>query len=83
MDEAEVALGNELVTIIGGTRPPVSPDQVRHQLSSHYGIGDSDVQVKHYSRANFLLIFASRQLADQVLHAPPPPLADFWLIFYH
>jgi hypothetical protein len=37
--------------------------------------------VKHYSHADFLLIFFSRALADQVLHMPPPPGAGFLLVF--
>jgi hypothetical protein len=33
MDKAEVELANALVTLVGGTRPLVSPAQVRQYLS--------------------------------------------------
>jgi hypothetical protein len=49
-------------------------------MGRHYSVGASDIQVKHYSRADFLLVFANRQLADQVLHTPSPLDAEFHLI---
>jgi hypothetical protein len=38
-----------------------------------------DVQVKRYNHANFLSVFASRQLTGQVLHTPPTPDVEFHL----
>jgi hypothetical protein len=81
IDEAEAALANALVVLVGGNRPTLSPEQVRHHLSRFYAIRDGEVQVKRYSCVDFLLIFTTRQLADRVLHAPPPPQAEFMLIF--
>jgi hypothetical protein len=79
MDQAEAALASALVAVVDGTRS--SPAQVVQLLVQHYSIMADDVQVKRYSRADFLLIFTSRKLADQVLHMPPPLSADFHLIF--
>jgi hypothetical protein len=33
IDEAEAALANALVVLVGGNRPTLSPEQVRHHLS--------------------------------------------------
>jgi hypothetical protein len=60
MDQAEVALANALVAMVGGTRPVVSPSQVVQLLSQHYSVESSDVQVKWHSHADFLLVFSSR-----------------------
>jgi hypothetical protein len=79
MDQAEAALASALVAVVDGTRS--SPAQVVQLLVQHYSIMADDVQVKRYSRADFLLIFTSRKLADQVPHIPPPLSADFHLIF--
>jgi hypothetical protein len=83
MNEAEAALANALVMMVGGARPVISPEQIRQHLSQFYSIAERDVQVKRYSCADFLLIFASRLLADSMLHALPPLLqqADFPLVF--
>jgi hypothetical protein len=66
---------------LGGTQSAVTPSQVVQLLGQHYSVDASDVQVKRYSRADFLLVFSSRQLADQVLHTPPPPRVAFHLVF--
>jgi hypothetical protein len=60
MDQAEVALANALVAMVGGTRPVVSPSQVVQLLSQHYLVESFDVQVKWHSHADFLLVFSSR-----------------------
>jgi hypothetical protein len=39
------------------------------------------VQIKYYGMAYFHLVFANRQLTDQVLHAALPQDAGFLLIF--
>jgi hypothetical protein len=49
IDEAEAALANALVVLVGGNRPTLSPEQVRHHLSRFYAIRDGEVQVKRYS----------------------------------
>jgi hypothetical protein len=81
IDEAEAALANALAITVGGTRPMLSPEQVHDHLSRFFAIGEGEVQVKRYNRADFLLVFANRQLADRVLHAPPPPQAGISLSF--
>jgi hypothetical protein len=43
IDQAEVALSNALVAMIGGTRPAVSPTQVEQLLAWHYNVGVSEV----------------------------------------
>jgi hypothetical protein len=76
MNDVETILANTLVVMISGSRPPVSQEQVRLHLTLFYGIAE-DV----HSRANFLLIFTRRQLADVVLHAPLPQQMDLRLTF--
>jgi hypothetical protein len=76
MNDVETILANTLVVMISGSRPPVSQEQVRLHLALFYGIAE-DV----HSRANFLLIFTRRQLADVVLHAPLPQQTDLRLTF--
>jgi hypothetical protein len=46
-------------------------------LGRHYAVNIEEVQVKRYSRADFLLVFSSQWLADQVLHTLPPPDTEF------
>jgi hypothetical protein len=41
---------------------------------------EGGVQIKCYGRVNFLLIFANRQLANQVLHVAPKMDAGFLLV---
>jgi hypothetical protein len=77
IDQAEAALSSALIAMAGGTRPAVSPSQVERLLIQHYAIRVGEVQVKRYSCADFLLIFTSRMLVDQVLHTLPPPAAEF------
>jgi hypothetical protein len=81
MDKVEVALANALVIMVGGNMLALSPGQILSHLSRCFDIHEGDVQVKRYSREDFLSIFASRELADRVLFAPPPQRADFILIF--
>jgi hypothetical protein len=76
----EAAMSCALVTVIGGSRPAVSSAQVEQLLITRYAVGVREVQVKRYSRADFLLIFTSRALADQVLHTLLPLEAEFWLV---
>jgi hypothetical protein len=52
--------------------PTLSLDQVHLHLSHHFGIREGDIQVKKYGRADFLLIFASMQLADMCFMPPLP-----------
>jgi hypothetical protein len=83
MDITEGVLANALVAFIGGSRPQVSPEQVHVFLECIMRLQEDDVQIKHYdySGADFMLIFASRQLTDQVLHATQPQDTGFLLIF--
>jgi hypothetical protein len=81
MDQEEAAHANALVAVVGETRPAVSPSQVVQLLSQQYSVESFDVQVKRDSHADFLMAFSSRQLADQVLHTPPPPGAALHLVF--
>jgi hypothetical protein len=37
--------------------------------------------MKRYIRADFLWVFSSRQLTDQVLHTPPSEQVNFCLVF--
>jgi hypothetical protein len=82
IDEAEAALANALTVMAGGTRPLLSPEQVQDHLSRFFAIGEGEVQDKRYNRADFLLVFANRQLADRVLHVPPLPQASISLSFH-
>jgi hypothetical protein len=61
----------------------VLPGQVRVFLECIVSLQEGDAQIKRYgySGADFLLIFTTRQLTDQVLHAAPPQNAGFLLIF--
>jgi hypothetical protein len=79
MDQAEEALASALVAVVSGTRSTMTASQVVQLLGQHYSMGTSDVQVKRYSRGDFLLVFSSRQLANQILHMPPG--AAFDLVF--
>jgi hypothetical protein len=79
MDQAEEALASALVAVVSGTRSTMTASQVVQLLGQHYSMGTSDVQVKRYSRGDFLLVFSSRQLANQILHMPPG--AAFHLVF--
>jgi hypothetical protein len=81
MDVAEAELANAMIATIGGTRPTMLPAQVRQYLSHFFHIQDGNIQIKRYSRADFLLIFASRQLVDQALHAVQPKDVGFLLVF--
>jgi hypothetical protein len=78
INDAEAALANALTVTVGGTRPVLSSEQVRDHLSRFFAIGEGEVQVKRYNRADFLLVFANRQLADRVLHTPPLLQACRW-----
>jgi hypothetical protein len=80
INQMEAALSCALVTVIGGSWPAVSSAQVEQLLITRYAVGFREVQVKRYSRVDFLLIFTSRALADQVLHMLPPLEAEFWLV---
>jgi hypothetical protein len=64
MNQAQAALANALVAVVGGTRLTVSHSQVVQLLARHCSIRADGVQVKCYSRADFHLVFATRQLRD-------------------
>jgi hypothetical protein len=52
-------------------------------LKGIMSLQEGDVQIKRYGYGgvDFMLIFTTRQLTDQVLHAAPPQDAGFLLIF--
>jgi hypothetical protein len=81
IDLAEAGLDNALVAVVGGTWSLVSPAQVVGFLGRFYAIRADEVEVKRDSRADFLLVFSSRHLTNQVLHTPPAQGADFLLVF--
>jgi hypothetical protein len=64
MDAVKVELMNGLMVMMGGVRSLVSPDQIHQHISQFYQVTVYQVQVKWYSRADFLLIFSNRLLAD-------------------
>jgi hypothetical protein len=82
MDAVKVELTNGLMVMVGGVRSLVSPDQIRQHLSQFYQVTVDQVQVKWYSRADFLLIFSNRLLVDWVLHSVPPRGMDLLLVFW-
>jgi hypothetical protein len=81
MDAAEEELANALVVMVGGPRSIVSPSSVLPHLVQFYQVPEVDVQVKRYSRVDFLLVFSGRQLVDHVLHTAPPRGTDLLLVF--
>jgi hypothetical protein len=81
IDQVEEAHGNSLMAVDRGTWQAVTLSQVVQLLSQHYVVQAGDVSVKRYNHPNFLLVFTSRQLANQVLHMPPWPDVEFRLIF--
>jgi hypothetical protein len=81
IDLAEAGLDNALVAVVGGTWSLVSHAQVVGFLGRFYAIRADEVEVKRDSRADFLFVFSSRQLTNQVLHTPPAQGDDFLLVF--
>jgi hypothetical protein len=61
---AEEALANVLVVVVGGARPPVLLDQVVKYLGRFCAVRAEQVVVKCYNRADFLLVFSSKQVTD-------------------
>jgi hypothetical protein len=64
INQVEEELVNALVAMIGRVWPLVSPAQVVEYLGRFYMVGANDVVVKRCSRADFLLVFSSRQFVD-------------------
>jgi hypothetical protein len=77
ISQVEVRLANALVAVVGVTRSSVSPTHVVVFLGHFCAVRSNDITIKRYDWANFLLVFSSRQLADQLLHMRPPEQADF------
>lgn len=61
INKDEDALSLALVALIGGIRPPISPDEVRGQLVDHYHILPDAFTVARYAPEDFLVVFRSRE----------------------
>jgi hypothetical protein len=81
MNAAEAQLDSALVAMVGGSRPLVPPDKVQQHLRCHFQVEPHEVQVCKSRPDDFLLIFVDRNMADRVLHTPPPRDAELTLRF--
>jgi hypothetical protein len=82
IDDAEEALANAFVTMVGGTRPFLSPAQVADYLRRFYSVEEQSAQIKRYRGGDFLILFANCATADHVLPQQPPEVAGVKLIFW-
>lgn len=70
LQAAEDELGQALVALVGGTRPPVSPTMVRQFLSDRFGVAGDDVRVRRHDPKDFVVWFRRREDRDRVLGTP-------------
>ncbi|CAD6230352.1 unnamed protein product [Miscanthus lutarioriparius] len=70
-----------LVAIVGGTRPPVSPAEVRELLVSFYHIPSESFTVSRYSQKDFLVRFNDSDNLLTVLHGPVPVNTPFFVVW--
>lgn len=76
---AEDALSMALVTLVLGTRPPVSPAMVMACLSEYFGIGSDVVSVRRTAPDDFIVRFTRQEDLELVLGTPWPVAALFAL----
>jgi len=55
LQAAEQALSLALVTVVGGTRPPVSPEMVGQHLFQAFGVPADRVSVRRHTPEDFIV----------------------------
>lgn len=70
-----------LVAVVGGTRPAVNSDHVGRLLEEFYTVLPEEYTVRRHDPEDFLVEFASQDIADRVLRTSLPAEAPFQLIW--
>lgn len=70
LQAAEDELSLALVTVVGGTRPPVSPTMVRQFLFDCFGVAGEDAEVRRHDPEDFVVRFRRCEDRDRVLGSP-------------
>jgi hypothetical protein len=78
----EVELSSSLVTMVRGSRPPVSLAQVLDYLALHFQVSIETFWVYCSCPDNFIVIFNDVAVADGVLYAQNPPIDCLSLVFW-
>jgi hypothetical protein len=81
MVEEEAALDLALVTVVGGSRLPVSIVAVEVWLHTQFGIPSADIVVRRYQPEDFLICFSFLDDMLWVLHDRPLANPPFTLVF--
>jgi hypothetical protein len=73
MHQEDQFLNFALVTVVGGTRPPVTIAGVQRWLRNGYAVSGDSITIRHFHLEDFLISFAFYDDMLWVLHNPPPP----------